>query len=282
MFDPVPPQERRCRVLYLSPLKALAVDVEKNLREPLRGIALAAARMDVEVHLPEIALRTGDTPSRERAAFQRKPTDFLITTPESLFLMLTSQVRDRLRGIECVIVDEIHSMVGTRRGSHLALSLERLAEIVDAPFQRIGLSATQRPLDRVARFLGGIQDYPQMTQMDADGDKEEIGGESDSESASLPVPYPLDLHSPHLRPSASCGSSFRRVAIVDAGRGKRLETRVMMPASEIASEPVRERSEGAAEPMERDPPADPGADPRPSVDAHLRQQPAAGGAARRR
>jgi ATP-dependent Lhr-like helicase len=168
MFDPVPPPDRRCRVLYLSPLKALAVDVEKNLREPLRGIALAAARMDADVHLPEIALRTGDTPSKERAAFQRKPTDFLITTPESLFLMLTSQVRDRLRGIECVIVDEIHSMVGTKRGSHLALSLERLAEIVDAPFQRIGLSATQRPLEEVARFLGGYGLYPQMTQMDAD------------------------------------------------------------------------------------------------------------------
>jgi ATP-dependent Lhr-like helicase len=169
MFDPVPPQDRRCRVLYLSPLKALAVDVEKNLREPLRGIAYMADRMGIDAHLPEIALRTGDTPSRERAAFQRKPTDFLITTPESLFLMLTSQVRDRLRSVQCVIIDEIHSMVSTKRGTHLALSLERLAEITEVPFQRIGLSATQRPLEEVARFLGGYGSYPQMTPMSAEG-----------------------------------------------------------------------------------------------------------------
>ena len=155
MFAPAPPKAERCRVLYVSPLKALAVDVERNLRAPLHGIARVASRRGEAVHLPQIAVRTGDTPQAERAAMARRPPDILITTPESLFLILTSRARAILASVDTVIVDEIHALVGTKRGAHLALSLERLAELARRPPQRIGLSATQRPLEEVARFLGG-------------------------------------------------------------------------------------------------------------------------------
>jgi ATP-dependent helicase Lhr and Lhr-like helicase len=153
-----PPAEktRRTRLLYISPLRALAVDVEKNLRAPLQGIGLAAERLGVDVHLPTVGMRTGDTAADERRRLIRHPPDLLITTPESLYLMLTSSARDTLGGVEAVIVDEIHALARTKRGAHLALSLERLEELTEAPFQRIGLSATQRPLDEIARFLGGF------------------------------------------------------------------------------------------------------------------------------
>jgi ATP-dependent Lhr-like helicase len=155
MFSPVPERDARCRVLYISPLKALAVDVERNLRAPLVGIAHAAAAVNRPCHLPAIAIRTGDTPASERTAFQRAPADILITTPESLFLLLTSAARERLRSIDTVVVDEIHALVSTKRGAHLALSLERLAALADRPIQRIGLSATQRNLQDIAVYLGG-------------------------------------------------------------------------------------------------------------------------------
>ena len=153
--DPVPERERRTRVLYLSPLRALAVDVEKNLRAPLQGISLAAQRLGHEVHVPTVGMRTGDTAPDERRQLVRHPPDILITTPESLYLMLTSQARETLRSVESVIIDEIHALAPTKRGAHLALSLERLEANAERPFQRIGLSATQRPLDEIARFLGG-------------------------------------------------------------------------------------------------------------------------------
>jgi ATP-dependent Lhr-like helicase len=136
-------------------LRALAVDVEKNLRAPLAGIALAAERLGVELRTPTVGLRTGDTPGKERQALVRTPPDILITTPESLYLMLTSRARETLRSVECVIVDEIHALAPSKRGAHLMLSLERLEAIADRSPQRIGLSATQRPLDEIARFLGG-------------------------------------------------------------------------------------------------------------------------------
>src|SRR2546428_12019856 len=160
MFAPAP-KKPATRVLYISPLKALAVDIERNLREPLIGITRQAQRLGIPHREPTVAIRTGDTPSRERARFQREPADILITTPESLYLVLTSLARDALRGVEVVIVDEIHAVVSSKRGSPLALSLERLEELrgADAPrLQRIGLSATQRPLDEIARFLGGFDD----------------------------------------------------------------------------------------------------------------------------
>jgi ATP-dependent helicase Lhr and Lhr-like helicase len=148
---------RGCRVVYISPLKALAVDVERNLRSPLVGIANMARRMGVAFREPAISVRTGDTPQRERARFARQPADILITTPESLYLLLTSRAADALRTVETVIVDEIHALVPTKRGAHLALSLERLQALTPRPLQRIGLSATQRPLEEVARFLGGVE-----------------------------------------------------------------------------------------------------------------------------
>ncbi len=145
----------RCRVLYVSPLKALAVDVERNLRSPLVGIGHAATRLGLSAPEVTVSVRSGDTPARERRAFARAPSDVLITTPESLFLMLTSGVREALRGVETVIVDEVHALAGTKRGAHLALSLERLDALLERPAQRVGLSATVRPVDEVARFLGG-------------------------------------------------------------------------------------------------------------------------------
>lgn len=152
-----PPEERtaRTRVLYLSPLRALAFDVEKNLRAPLAGIALAAERLGESITVPEVAMRTGDTSPRDRQALIRRPPHLLITTPESLYLMLTSSAAETLAGVETVIVDEIHALAPTKRGAHLALSMERLEEITARSPQRIGLSATQRPLEEVARFLGG-------------------------------------------------------------------------------------------------------------------------------
>ena len=158
MTEPPPPADRRCRVLYVSPLRALAVDIEKNLRAPLAGISLAAERLGEHVHEPRVAMRTGDTPANERRRIQTRPPDVLITTPESLYLMLTSQAREVLRGVRWVIVDEIHALAGGKRGAHLALSLERLEEIALESPQRIGLSATQRPLEEIGRFLGGQTD----------------------------------------------------------------------------------------------------------------------------
>jgi ATP-dependent Lhr-like helicase len=148
----------RCRVLYVSPLKALAVDVERNLRAPLSGIRQTAGRLGMPPPEITVAMRTGDTPADERRTFLRTPPDILITTPESLFLILTSAARDSLCGVETVIVDEVHAVAATKRGAHLALSLERLDALLPKPAQRVGLSATVRPIDETARFLGGAHD----------------------------------------------------------------------------------------------------------------------------
>src|SRR4029079_2385235 len=169
-------------VLYVSPLKALATDVERNLRSPLVGIRQAATRLGLELPDVTVGIRTGDTPPSERRAFATKPPDILITTPESLYLVLTSGAPAGLAGVRTVIVDEIHAVAGTKRGAHLALSLERLDALLDhpggpgpaqrngpsapgragrpggpRPVQRIGLSATVRPVDAVAEFLGGAR-----------------------------------------------------------------------------------------------------------------------------
>jgi ATP-dependent helicase Lhr and Lhr-like helicase len=229
-----PPEDpkQRLRVIYVSPLRALAVDVDRNLRAPLEGIRLAGERLGVEVHRPEVGVRTGDTPASERERMKRRPPDVLITTPESLYLLLTSKARETLRSVEAVIVDEIHAMAPTKRGSHLALTLERLehevlhgerldleaardraaeasgsvggsagksvkvptppdqaaepAEPTKRAPQRIALSATQRPLEEIARFLGGY---------DADGP--------------------------------------RPVSIVDAGLRKELQLQVVVPVEDM-------------------------------------------------
>ncbi|WP_328726325.1 ATP-dependent helicase [Streptomyces sp. NBC_00259] len=145
--------KQRCRVLYVSPLKALAVDVERNLRSPLTGIRQESVRLGLPEPEVRVGIRSGDTPAAERRALATRPPDILITTPESLFLMLTSSTREALTGVETVILDEVHAVAGTKRGAHLALSLERLDELLPRPARRIGLSATVRPVDEVARYL---------------------------------------------------------------------------------------------------------------------------------
>ncbi len=148
------PEPPGWRVVYLSPLKALAYDVERNLRAPLAGVLRASEVMGTPRRSLQVDLRTGDTPQKERSRMGRRPGDVLITTPESLYLMLGSRVREHLANVETVIVDEIHALAPNKRGAHLALSLERLSVLAGDP-QRIGLSATQRPLSEVARYLGG-------------------------------------------------------------------------------------------------------------------------------
>lgn len=199
MFSAEPPKKERCKILYISPLKALGADVERNLRSPLAGIAAAAEREGAPYRIPVVGIRSGDTPAQERAKMGRNPPDILITTPESLYLLLTSAARDILPSVDTVIVDEIHSVVATKRGAHLMLSLERLEDLraragVNSPLQRIGLSATQRPLEEVARLLGGGDVKP--------------GARS------------------HFRP--------RPVEIVNAGSKKEWELRVEVPVEDMA------------------------------------------------
>ncbi|GAA3080521.1 hypothetical protein GCM10020254_26090 [Streptomyces goshikiensis] len=162
---------KRCRVLYVSPLKALAVDVERNLRSPLTGIRQESVRLGLPEPEIRVGIRSGDTPPAERRALSTRPPDILITTPESLFLMLTSAAREALAGIETVILDEVHAVAGTKRGAHLALSLERLDELLPRPARRIGLSATVRPVEEVARYLAprgkvGIVQPPSTKEFD--------------------------------------------------------------------------------------------------------------------
>jgi len=188
------------RVLYVSPLKALVHDVDRNLRAPLQGISLAAGARGERSADIQVGIRTGDTPARERARFANHPPDILVTTPESLYLLLTSGSREALRSVEWLIVDEIHALAGTKRGAHLALSLERLEAQAERSPQRIGLSATQRPLSVVAAFLGGRS-----------GPGDETG----------PGPQ-------------------RPVTIVDAGVRKALELQVVVPVEDMSrlGEPI--------------------------------------------
>ena len=168
--SPVRGQLGQVRVLYVSPLKALTYDIERNLKAPLTGIGLAAQRLGEPVPTISVASRTGDTPADDRRQIARHPPDILITTPESLYLMLTSAAREVLRGVEHVIIDEVHAIAGTKRGAHLALSLERLERLrgPDAqPPQRIGLSATQRPLDAIGRFMAGVGPGREVRIVDA-------------------------------------------------------------------------------------------------------------------
>ncbi len=237
-------QAEGCRIVYVSPLKALAVDVERNLRSPLAGMANMARRMGVAFHEPAISVRTGDTPQRERARFARHPAEILITTPESLYLLLTSQAAEALRTVDTVIVDEIHSLVPTKRGAHLSLTLERLEALANRRIQRIGLSATQRPLEEVARFLGGVEVQglgtkglgtrngglatisDSLTKMKAISNSEESPLEADDPL----VPSPSSLvHGP---PEA--GLRYRPVTIVNAAQPKQLKLRIEVPVEDMA------------------------------------------------
>ena len=149
------PPTKGIKAVYISPLKALVYDVERNLRAPLAGVTRAADLSGTEITVPTVAIRTGDTPQKERERQLRKPGDILVTTPESLYLMMGSRHRENLRSVNTIIIDEIHALAGTKRGVHLALTLERLALLTEADPQRIGLSATVRPVDQVAKYLGG-------------------------------------------------------------------------------------------------------------------------------
>jgi len=252
MFDPVPPKEQRCRVLYISPLKALAIDIERNLRAPIAGIANRASARGDAFHQPAVAIRTGDTPAIERARFLREPADILITTPESLYLLLTSNARRTLRSIDIVIVDEIHALVPTKRGAHLALSLERLEALREdfrlkaeatgnSGTQRIGLSATQRPLDEVARFLGGTQGSRVKPQGSRSVAKKTGRG-------TTRIADPDDaIHDEFATDRAA--TQFRPVTIVDTSEKKQLELRIEVPVEDMAriGQPVEIPSGPAAQ-----------------------------------
>jgi ATP-dependent Lhr-like helicase len=219
MFEASPDPKRRCRVIYISPLKALAVDIERNLRAPLAGIANRALARGEAHHAPLISVRTGDTPPAERARFVKEPSDILITTPESLYLLLTSNAREALRSVDTVIVDEIHALVPTKRGAHLALSLERLEALADGrAIQRIGLSATQRPLDEVARFLGGVQ-HVTRTRSKKKGKTKGID--------------PTDSIHDEFTDSSGV-PEFRPVTVVDTSEKKRLELTIEVPVEDMA------------------------------------------------
>src|SRR5262249_49647057 len=189
------------------------------LRAPLAGIARAADARGETYAAPSIAIRTGDTPQSERARFQREPADLLITTPESLYLLLTSNAREALRSIETVIVDEIHALVPTKRGAHLALSLERLEAIAAAPPQRIGLSATQRPLDEVARYLGGSSAVA-AARLRRD---RRLGRKTSAETA---------IHD-EFSTDTSAAPTYRDVTIVDTSQKKQLELRIDVPVEDM-------------------------------------------------
>jgi ATP-dependent Lhr-like helicase len=222
MFTPRPAKGERCRVLYVSPLKALAVDVERNLRAPLAGISNVAAQRGDPFIIPAISIRTGDTPQSERARFLRDPADILITTPESLYLLLTANAREMLRHVETVIVDEIHALVPNKRGAHMALSLERLNLLCKTSPQRIGLSATQRPLEEVARFMGGTKTGTPVTRPAAlaQGEIESAGDEA--------------AHEVHDEFADESRPRFRPVSIIDTGERKKLILRVEVPVEEMA------------------------------------------------
>ena len=214
----VPAAAPGVRVLYISPLRALAVDIEKNLRSPIRGIALAAERLGVPFTEPTVGVRTGDTTATERRTLVRLPPDILITTPESLYLMLTSAARETLVGVESVIIDEIHALAPSKRGAHLSLTLERLEHLVASrahaagepprKVQRIGLSATQRPLEVVAGFLGGCEVV-----------RESLGGCEVGRSGG----------------DDGATTTLRPVTIVDAGMRKELDVRVIVPVDDMGA-----------------------------------------------
>ena len=221
-------------VVYVSPLRALATDVERNLRAPLRGIALTAERSGESFRPPTVGVRTGDTSAAGRRELQRHPPEILITTPESLYLMLTSQVRSSLAAVELVIVDEIHALAPTKRGAHLAISLERLEHLVrsagvapdpvrQAAVQRVGLSATQRPLEVVGHFLAGNQTDGIVG---GDGTDDLVGGDG------------TDVLGPTPRP----------VTVVDAGVTKQLDLRVVTALEDLSTigEVVDEPTSGPA------------------------------------
>jgi ATP-dependent helicase Lhr and Lhr-like helicase len=244
MMRTAPEAERGCRVVYLSPLKALAADVERNLRSPLVGIANMAKREGLDFRMPVISVRTGDTSQKERARFRKHPGDILITTPESLYLLLTSEAGEGLRSVETVIVDEIHALVPSKRGAHMALSLERLEALTGRRLQRIGLSATQRPLEEVARFLGGAEPAVErnVTTVVTEVPRALEGGD---EIASVLMSAASD---DGVKPDVGVSAPlYRPVTVVNAGARKLLELKVEVPVEDMARlGEIEEQPSGAA------------------------------------
>lgn len=249
------------RTLYVSPLKALAVDVERNLRSPLVGIREAAHAMEMPLPALRVATRTGDTPAAERRRLVREPSDILITTPESLFLLLTSAAREVLTTVDTVIVDEVHAMTGTKRGAHLSLSLERLDQLLDAPAQRIGLSATVRPIDETARFLGGSRP---VDVVEAPADKrlsievsvpvddltslpEEPAGSTNADAAGEPARATIW---PHVEQSVLDLIRAHRSTIVFAN-SRRLAERFCSRLNELADEEIARAHHGSVSHQKR-------------------------------
>ncbi len=253
MLHPRPQGANRgCKIVYISPLKALAVDVERNLRSPLAGIANMARRRGVPFHEPLISVRTGDTPQRERARFRRHPADILITTPESLYLMLTSGAADALRTVDTLIIDEIHALVPTKRGAHLALSLERLEALGKRPLQRIGLSATQRPLEEVARFLGGVEISVENSETANSSPSPQLEiSETFATELQVPDEFSSVAESAHeLRETAPL--RYRPVTIVNASAPKQLKLRIEVPVEDMAHlNAIEELPSGPASQMPR-------------------------------
>ena len=262
MLEPAPSHNGKdeaaaCRVVYISPLKALAVDVERNLRSPLAGIVNMARRAGVTVREPGIAVRTGDTSQKDRALFRRRPAEILITTPESLYLLLTSDAGAGLRSVDTVIIDEIHALVPTKRGAHLALSLERLQAITHKPFQRIGLSATQRPLEEVAHYLAGadgavlpeesqshVSEIPESEARRVAPGPAAPGNELEAE---MEAGYTRNDTAEAVAAHEERVVRFRPVTIVNANEPKRLDLRIEVPVEDMArlGQPV-ELPSGAA------------------------------------
>lgn len=238
-----------CSVVYISPLKALAADVERNLRLPMQGIGAAALEAGVAVRTPAISMRTGDTAAKDRARFLRHPGDILITTPESLYLMLTSRASEMLRAVDTVIIDEIHVLVPNKRGAHLALSMERLETLVrmsgGGRLQRIGLSATQRPLEEVLRFLGGAEAREDSSIISAQSSaKEEIDPITNKDAlrdsswqggvAGKLLDARTDDDQANEDATGTGVARYRPLTIVNAGARKLLQLKVEVPVADMA------------------------------------------------
>ena len=234
---PPPGTPPATRVLYISPLKALGVDVERNLRSPLVGIGLAARRLGTPAPEIRVGVRSGDTPANDRRRLLTDPPDILITTPESLYLMLTSQAAQTLRGVRTLIIDEIHAVASTKRGAHLAVSLERLDRLLETPAQRIGLSATVRPIDEVARFLGGAAPV-------------DIVAPRATKAYDLGVVVPVDdMQGPPPMPARAAGAGGGAAAAGDAAEGApQAEAPDPPTITEVLDEPdwLREGAAGAS------------------------------------
>ena len=234
---PPPGTPPATRVLYISPLTALGVDVERNLRSPLVGIGLAARRLGTPAPEIRVGVRSGDTPANDRRRLLTDPPDILITTPESLYLMLTSQAAQTLRGVRTLIIDEIHAVASTKRGAHLAVSLERLDRLLETPAQRIGLSATVRPIDEVARFLGGAAPV-------------DIVAPRATKAYDLGVVVPVDdMQGPPPMPARAAGAGGGAAAAGDAAEGApQAEAPDPPTITEVLDEPdwLREGAAGAS------------------------------------